>query len=326
MRSCIVAVLASLTVVAGPALAQGEPYPSKPVKFIVPVPPGGAADVMARMIAEHLQGKLGQPFVVENRPGAGSAIGMQAVAKSAPDGYTIGLGNIAANAINPAVQPDNVLKMYDPVKDFAPISLVGVTPLVLVVNAEKVPSKSVPEFIAYLKANPGKLSYGSSGNGSSLHIGMELFLLKTGTKMTHVPYKGSAPMVTDLISGQVDASMDAATSSWPHVQTGKLRPLGVSTKEPAFFAPDLPPIAQYVPGFDVKPWHGVMAPAKTPQPIVDKLSVEIQAFVKDPATQQKLKDRGVVPVGSSAAEFAKVMNDEYELYKQVVKDANIKAE
>lgn len=324
MKKHIVAALASLAVVAGPAFAQGEPYPSKPVKFIVPVPPGGAADVMARMIAEHLQGKLGQPFVVENRPGAGSAIGMQALAKSPPDGYTIGLGNIAANAIGPAVQPDQ--KLYDPIKDFAPISLVGVTPLVLVVNAEKVPSKTIPEFIAYLKANPNKLSYGSSGNGSSLQLGMELFLLKTGTKMTHVPYKGSAPMVTDLISGQVEASMDAATSSWPHVQSGKLRALGVSTKDRAFFAPDLPPIAQYVPGFDVKPWHGVMAPAKTPQPIVDKLSAEIQAFVKDPATQQKLKDRGVVPVGSSAVEFAKVMNDEYELYKQVVKDANIKPE
>ncbi len=307
-----------------PALAQTEPYPTKPIKFIVPVPPGGAADVMARMIAEHLQAKWGQPVVVENRPGAGSAIGIQALAKSAPDGYTIGLGNIAANAINPAVQPDN--RLYEPVKDFAPVSLVGVTPLVLVVNADKVPSKTVPEFIAYLKANPGKLSYGSSGNGSSLHIGMELFLLKTGTKMTHVPYKGSGPMVTDLIGGQVDASMDAATSSWPHVQSGKLRALGVSTKERAFFAPDLPPIAQFVPGFDVKPWHGVMAPAKTPQPIVDKLSAEIQAFVKDPATQAKLKDRGVVPVGSSAQEFAKVMNDEYELYRQVVRDANIKAE
>ena len=161
MKNVAIVALVSLAAFAGFATAQTEPYPSKPVKLIVPVPPGGAADVMARMIAEHLQTKLGQPFVVENRPGAGSAIGMQAVAKSPPDGYTIGLGNIAANAINPAVQPDNIGKMYDAVKDFAPISLVGVTPLVLVVNAEQVPSKTVPEFIAYLKANPNKLSYGS---------------------------------------------------------------------------------------------------------------------------------------------------------------------
>ena len=299
-------------------------YPSKPIKFIVPVPPGGAADVMARMIAEHLQTKWGQPVVVENRPGAGSSIGMQVVAKAPADGYTIGLGNIAGNAINPAVQATNLL--YEPVKDFAPISMVGVTPLVLVVNAQKIPAKSVPEFIAYVKANPGKVSYGSSGSGSSLHIAMELFMQKTGTKMVHVPYKGSAPMMTDLIGGQIDASIDAATTSMPQVQAGKLRALGVSTMQRAFFAPELPPIADFVPGFDIKPWHGVMAPAGTPAPIVAKLSNEIQAFIREPATQMKLKDRGVVPVGSSAQEFGKVMEDEYELFRKLVKEAGIKPE
>ena len=322
-RTLFAAALAGLALASAPAAAQApDNWPSRPVKFIVPVPPGGAADVMARMIAEHLSAKLGQPVVVENRPGAGSTIGMQALAKSAPDGYTIGLGNIAANAIGPAVQPTP----YDPIKDFAPGSLVGITPLVLVVNAEKIPAKTVPEFVAYLKANPGKVTFGSSGSGSSLHVGMELFMQKTGTKMVHVPYKGSAPMVTDLIAGQIDAAMDAATSSWPHVQSGKLRALGVSTLEPAFFAPDLPPIAKFVPGFDVKPWHGVMAPAATPAPIVNRLSTEIQAFVKMPETQQKLRDRGVVPVGSSAQDFAKTMRDEYDLYAKLVKDANIKAE
>src|SRR5947209_4756507 len=231
------------------ALAQtADNYPTKPIKFVVPVPPGGAADVMARMIAYHLSVKLGQPVVVENRPGAGSSIGMQLVAKAPPDGYTIGLGNIAANAINPAVQHENLL--YEPVKDFAPISLIGVTPLVLVVNAQKIPSKTVPEFIAYLKANPGKVSFGSSGSGSSLHVAMELFMQKTGTKMVHVPYKGSAPMMSDLLGGQIEATMDAATTAWPHVQSGKLRALGVSTAERAFFAPDLPPIREFVPGFD----------------------------------------------------------------------------
>ena len=299
-------------------------YPSKPIKFIVPVPPGGAADVMARMIAEHLQTKWGQPVVVENRPGAGSSIGMQVVAKAPADGYTIGLGNIAGNAINPAVQATNLL--YEPVKDFAPISMVGVTPLVLVVNAQKIPAKSVPEFIAYVKANPGKVSYGSSGSGSSLHIAMELFMQKTGTKMVHVPYKGSAPMMTDLIGGQIDAAIDAATTAWPHVQSGKLRALGVSTAQRAFFAPELPPIADFVPGFDIKPWHGAMAPAGTPAPIIAKLSNEIQAFLHQPVTQAKLKDRGVVPVGSSAQEFGKVMEEEYEMFRKLVKDANIKPE
>jgi len=325
MRKVLVAFMASAVFTAG-AFAQPtvESYPSRAVKFIVPVPPGGAADVMARMIAEHLQTKWGQPFVVENRPGASGSIGIEALAKSPPDGYTIGLGNIAANAINPAVQPD--LVRYQPVKDFAAISLVGVTPLVLVVNADKVPAKTVPEFIAYLKANPGKATYGSSGSGSSLHVAMELFLQQTGTTMVHVPYKGSAPMMTDLLGGQVDAAIDAATTAWPHVQSGKLRALGVSTAQRAFFAPDLPAIADFVPGYDVKPWHGVMAPAGTPAPIVAKLSSEIQAFLRLPATEAKLKERGIVRVGSSAPEFAKTMSDEYEFYRRLVKDANIKAE
>ena len=313
-----------LTLTPAAALAQPVDYPTRPIKLVVPVPPGGAADAMARLIAEHLQGKWGQPVVVENKPGAGSSLGMDAVAKAVPDGYTIGLGNIAANAINPAVRPGTF--PYQPVKDFAAISMVGVTPLILVVNAEKVPAKTLPEFIAYLKANPGKVPYGSSGSGSSLHVGMELFLQKTGTSMIHVPYKGSAPMLTDLLSGQVVASMDAAATSWPHVQTGKLRALGVSTTERAFFAPELAPIRDVVPGFDVKPWHGVMAPAGTPPAIVAKLSDEIQAFLRLPATEAKLRERGVVRVGSSAKEFGQAMNDEFEMYKTIVKDAGIKGE
>ena len=314
----------ALAALGAPALAQADGYPAKPIKFVVPVPAGGAADLMSRMIAEHLQGKWGQPVVVENRPGAGSSLGMDAVAKAAPDGYTIGMGNIAANAINPAVRPGNF--PYQPVKDFAAVSMVGVTPLVLVVNAEKVPAKTLPEFIAYLKANPGKVPYGSSGTGSSLHLAMELFQLRTGTQMIHVPYKGSAPMVTDLAGGQVVASMDAATTSWPHVQSGKLRALGVSTAQRAFFAPDVAPVADVVPGFDIKPWHGVMAPAGTPQPIVDKLAGEIRAFLRTSAAQDKLKAAGVAPVGSTPKEFAQAMNDDFELFKKVVKDANVKAD
>jgi tripartite-type tricarboxylate transporter receptor subunit TctC len=316
------ALLAALSSLSPWAMAQAGDYPTRTIKFIVPVPPGGAADAMSRMIAEHLQAKWGQTVVVENKPGAGSSLGMDGVAKATPDGYTIGMGNIAANAINPAVRP--AAFPYQPVKDFAAISLVGVTPLVLVVNAEKVPAKTLAEFVAYLKAHPGAVPYGSSGSGSSLHLGMELFLQKTGTTAIHVPYKGSAPMLTDLLSGQVVASMDAAATSWPHVQTGKLRALAVSTSQRAFFAPDLPAIADTLPGFDVKPWHGVMAPAGTPPAIVNKLSEEIQAFVRQPATQAKLRERGVVPVGSGAREFAQTMNDEFEMFKKVVKDAGVK--
>lgn len=317
----VTACSASLTL---PAVAQEAAYPNKPIRLIVPVPPGGAADAMARLVADHLQTKWGQPVTVDNKPGAGSAVGLGLLAKSPPDGYTIGMGNIAANAINPALQP--AAFTYQPVKDFAAISLIGVTPLILVVNAEKVPAKSIPEFIAYLKANPGKVAYGSSGTGSSLHIAMELFLQKTGTTMLHVPYKGSAPMMTDLLGGQVVASMDAATTSWPQVQAGKLRALGVAGSERAFFAPDLPLVRDVVPGFDVKPWHGLMAPAGTPPAIVNKISEEVQAFLRTPVAQSKLQDKGVVRVGSGAADFQAFMASEFELYKKVIQEAGIKAE
>ena len=306
------------------AQPAGPAYPSKPIKFVVPVPAGGAADVMARMIATHLQTKWGQAVVVDNKPGAGSSVGMAVVAKAAPDGYTIGMGNVAANAINPAVRPESF--PYDPVKDFAAVTMVGITPLILVVNPQKVPAHTLPEFVAYLKAHPGKLSYGSSGAGSALHVGMELFLQKTGTSMVHVGYKGSAPMLTDLLGGQIDASMDAAATSWPQVQTGKLRALGISTAQRADFAPDLPPIAQSVKGFEMNPWHGVMAPAGTPPAIVDKLATEIQAFLRQPDTEAKLRERGVVRVGSSAAEFAKTLHEEAAFYKKLVADTGIKAE
>ena len=305
------------------ALAQ-DGYPNKPVKLIVPVPPGGAADAMARLVADHLSQKWGQPVLVDNRAGAGSTIGLGVLSKSPPDGYTLGMGNIAANAINPALQP--ALSPYHPVNDFAAVSLIGVTPLVLVVHAEKVPAKTVREFVDYLKANPGKLAYGSSGVGSSLHIGMELFLQKTGTKMVHVPYKGSAPMVQDLLAGQVVAAMDAATTSWPHVQSGKLRGLGVASPERAFFAPELPLLSEVVSGFNVKPWHGLMAPAGTPPAIVNRISSDIQAFLRTPEATKALQDKGIVRVGNTAQEFQALMASEFETYKKVIAEAGIKPE
>ena len=318
------AVVLSLGLSVAVQAQDAASYPNKPIRLIVPVPPGGAADGMARLVADHLQAKWGQPVLVDNKPGAASAIGLGLLSKAPADGYTIGMGNIAANAINPALQPANF--PFNPVKDFAAISLIGVTPLILVVNADKVPSKTIPEFIAYLKANPGKVVYGSSGTGSSLHIAMELFLQKTGTTMLHVPYKGSAPMMTDLLGGQVLASMDAATTSWPQVQAGKLRALGVAGSERAFFAPDLPLVRDIVSGFDVKPWHGLMAPAGTPPAIVNKLSEEIQAFLRTPAAQAKLQAAGIVRVGNSAADFQAFMASEFELYKKIIQEAGIKAE
>lgn len=317
----LMVALASIDVYAQ---SDEDKYPQRPIKFVVPLAPGGVADVMSRMVADHLQAKWGQPVVVENRPGAGTSIGMALVAKAKPDGYTIGMGNIAANAIFPALSPDKVT--YHPVNDFAPVSLVGMTPSLLVVNTAKIQAKSIPELIAYLKANPGKASFGSSGTGTSLHIGMELFMIKTGTSMVHVPYKGSAPMLNDLISGQIDLALDAQSTSGPHIQSGKLLALGVTTAERAFFAPNVPAIKEFVPGFEVKAWHGVMAPAGTPPKIVSKLSDEIQAFLRLPGTEEKLRDRGVIRVGSTAGEFKALIADDFELYKGVIKQAGIKAE
>lgn len=317
-------VLASLGIAPAVQAQDAASFPNKPIRLIVPVPPGGAADAMARLVADHLQAKWGQPVMVDNKPGAASAVGLGLLAKAPADGYTIGMGNIAANAINPALNPANF--PFHPVKDFAAISLIGVTPLILVVNAEKVPARTVPEFVAYLKANPGKIAYGSSGTGSSLHIGMELFLQKTGTTMLHVPYKGSAPMMTDLLGGQVVASMDAATTAWPQVQAGKLRALGVAGPERAFFAPELPLLRDMVSGFDVKPWHGLMAPAGTPPAIVTKISEEVQAFLRTPTATTKLQEKGVIRVGNSASEFQSFMAAEFELYKKIIQDAGIKAE
>ncbi len=321
-RFCALASLALAVWSPLPATAQ-DGYPTKPIRLVVPVPPGGAADGMARMVAEHLQAKWGQPVVVDNKPGAGSSVGMSLVAKAPADGYTLGLGNIAANAINPALPPAQF--PYQPVRDFAAISVVGVTPLVLVVNAEKVPARSVAELVTFLKANPN-LAYGSSGVGSSLHLAMELFLQKTGTKMLHVPYKGSAPMTTDLLSGQVVAAIDAAATSMPHVQSGKLRALAVTASERAFFAPDLPLMRDLVPGFEMRPWHGMMAPAGTPAAILTKVSQEVNAVLRPPAARAKLQDRGIIPAGNTPAEFQAFMTSEFETYRKVIQDAGIKAD
>jgi tripartite-type tricarboxylate transporter receptor subunit TctC len=326
-RTTLTCVLVACALIFLSAMARAQDavaYPAKPIRLIVPFAPGGAADSMGRLIAEHLQTKWGQPVTVDNRPGAGSALGVGLLAKAPNDGYTIGLGNIAANAINPALQPTQF--SYQPVTDFSAITVVGVTPLVLVIHADKVPVKTLPEFIAYLKANPGKLAYGSSGTGTSLHIAMELFLQKTGTKMLHVPYKGSAPMMTDLLGGQVVAAMDAATTSWPQVQAGKLRALAVAGSEKAFFAPELPLLSDQVPGFDVKPWHGLLAPAGTPPAIISKISQEVRTFLRSPEAQVKFQDKGIVRVSSSPAEFQAFMAKELEMYKKIIQEAGIKAE
>lgn len=309
-----------------PALAQSadevNAYPNRTIKVIVPLAPGGSSDLMARVVAEQMNARLGQAMIVENRPGAGSLIGIDAVSKSAPDGYTLGMGNLPSLVLNPALQPDKM--PYDAVKAFLPISNVGLTPNILIVNPNKVAARTLKDFIAQLKATPNTLTYGSSGNGSALHIAMELLLANSGTKMIHVPYKGSSQFMADLLSGQIDAAMDAAATAMPHIRSGKLIALGVTTTEPAFFAPEIPPISATVPGPSLNGWHGFIAPAGTPTKIVARLQDAIRAAIADEAVQNKLKSAGIIPVGDTSEQFAAFLAEQRKANGAVIAKAGIK--
>lgn len=239
-----IALLASCIAAAGQA-----PYPNAPVRIIVPFAAGGASDLVARTVAERLQALWGQGVVIENIGGGGSNIGVAALARAKPDGYTLGLINASSHGMNKWLYKEKLA--YDPLRDFAPVSQLAITPNVLVVNPEKVPAKTVPEFIALLKQKPNMLNFGSSGVGTSLHVGMELFQQTTGTKLTHVPYRGSGPMMVDLLSGQLDVALDGAAVAWPYVEAGKLRVLATSIPQRASFMPDLPALSEFLPGFDV---------------------------------------------------------------------------
>jgi tripartite-type tricarboxylate transporter receptor subunit TctC len=304
------------------AAAQGN-WPERGLRIIVPLSPGGIADILARLLAEQLQTRLGRPVVVENRAGAGGAIGMEAVARAAPDGYTLGMGNIAANAILPALMRGRL--PYDPVRDFTPVSVVALTPSVLVVNPTRVPVRDLPEFLAHLRANPDKLNYGSSGIGTSLHLGMELLMLETGTRMTHVPFRGSSDMITAVVAGQVDLAIDGFATAWPHVQAGRLRAIAVPTAERLPFAPDLPAIAELVPGVTLSPWHGIMGPAGLPGAIAERLSAEIGTWLRMPAVAERIKGFGAIPAPNSPQDFAALMTTEVERFRDLITRTGITA-
>lgn len=308
---------------AAPSLARAQDaFPNKQIKFVVPWTPGGATDNISRIVTAKMSELLGQQVLIDNRAGGGGTIGTDAIAKAAPDGYTIGLITVSMFCMAPALYAK---LPYDPVKDFSPMAGMSVWPNMLVVHPS-VPAKTVPELIALLKANPGKYNMASSGSGTTIHLAGEMFKQLTGTDMVHVPYKGSAGAMQDLIAGNVHIMFDNMPSCWPHVQAGKLRALGVAGPERAFFAPELPLLRDMVNGFDLKPWHGLMAPAGTPPAIVNKISEEVQSFLRTPAAMAKLQAMGVIRVGNSAAEFQSFMAAEFELYKKIIQDAGIKAE
>jgi tripartite-type tricarboxylate transporter receptor subunit TctC len=310
--ACVL-VVASVKVAA---LAQvSEPYPSRPVRILVITPPGGTADLMARLIAGKLPDEIGGSFVVENRPGASGALASTTVAKSAPDGYVLLFSAINALAILP-----NLMKtlQYDAQKDLSPISLISYSPNLLLTHPS-FPAKTVPELIELLKANPGKYDYGSGGVGSSQQLAMALLLFATGTRMNHVPFSGGSGQLTAaLVGNTVGIGFDVMTTAMPHVRGGTLRPLGISSRGRSPSAPDIPAISEFVPGFEIVAWNAMLAPAGTPQPIIDKLSGAIGRILKSPEVTARLNELGTTPVGSSPAELADVIRSETKRFGEAL--------
>jgi len=305
------------------AAAAGDSYPDRPVRWIVPFPPGGAMDNIARTLGEAMGKSLGQSFVIENRAGAGGNIGATAVARAKPDGYTI---MIVANgmAVNPALYPDMA---YDPVKDFTPISLLAVVPNVLVVNPQRIQAKTVPEVIALAKAHPGKYTYASAGVGTSIHLAGELFAKMAGVQMLHVPYKGSGPAIADMLGGQVDYMFDSITSSKPHIDAGKLVAIAVTTRKRSAALPNVPTVAEAgLPGYELTPWFAAFAPAGTPPAVIDKLNRAMRDALKTPNVQGTLASIGAEPIGGSPAELRDYLASEIKSGRELIESRGIKME
>ncbi len=315
VRAFLCGVLAAMVSVA---TAQ-QPYPSKPIRVLVGVPPGGSTDAITRMFADWLQGSLGQPAVVENRPGANTAVAADAVAHAAPDGYTLLLATDAFLAM-----PLLTKVSFDAFKDFAPIGIVAVNRFVMAVHPS-MPVNTVQELIAYAKARPGKMNYGSSGNAGSSHLGVEWFKMLTGTDMVHIPYKGAGPALTDAIAGRYEISLWTTSAISPYVKSGKLKPLAVTGPARVPFMPEVPTFAEAgLPAYDHKVWQAVFAPAGTPKSIVGTINAEIAKMVASPKIKQKLEDSGVEPLLSTPEKFAAMMRaDSVELAK-LIKAANIR--
>jgi tripartite-type tricarboxylate transporter receptor subunit TctC len=315
-RAC--AILAAALVLPFASVAQADTaWPGKPIKWVVPFPPGGAMDVIARTLGDQAARELGQPFVIENR----GNIGADYVAKQPADGYTIMITSIGM-ATNKALY---ARLGYDPVKDFAPISLLAVVPNVLVVNAAKSPDRSVKDVVDRARREPGKLTYASAGNGTSIHLAGEVFASMAGVNLMHVPYKGSSPAVTDMLGGQVDLMFDSITSARPHIQSGKLRALGVTTSKRSSALPDVPTIAEAgVPGYEVSPWFAVFAPAGTPAGVVGRLNRVLNAAMQQPDIRRKLEGVGAEPIGTTPQELAAHLNKELDRWGALIKARGIR--
>jgi tripartite-type tricarboxylate transporter receptor subunit TctC len=303
------------------SLAQAQTYPSRPIRLIIGYPPGGSADITARLTGQFLTERLGQPVVIESRPGAATNLATEAVVRAAPDGYTL-LLVAPANAIN-ATLYDKL--NFNFLQDIVPVAGIIRFSNVVVVNPS-LPIKSIPELIAYAKANPGKLNMASSGAGSTIHMSGELFKMLTGINMVHVPYRGGAPALTDLMGGQVQVMFDNIPTSAGHIKAGKLRGLAVTSAEPSELLPDLPTVAQFLPGYEASAWYGLGAPKGTPKEIVDTINKAMNAVLADPKAQARFKELGATLLPGSPADFGRLMVDETEKWGKVVKFAGIKGE
>jgi tripartite-type tricarboxylate transporter receptor subunit TctC len=315
-------VTAAALVLCAFGATAADTYPSKPIKWVVPFPPGGAMDSMARTLGEKLSTSMKQPVIIENRPGAGGSIGSNLVAKAAPDGHTIMIVSIG-QAVNPSIYPK---LPYDAVRDFEPVSLVGIVPNLLVAHPS-VKANNVKELITLAKAQPGKITYASAGNGTTVHLAAELFNSMAGVDIMHVPYKGSAPAVTDLMGGQVNIMFDSLSSAKPYVEAGKLKALAVTTAKRSNAFPNVPTIAESgLPGYELSGWYAVFVPAKTPKPVVDRLHAELMKALKQDDVRARFALIGAEPVGSSPQELAATLKAETARWEKIVRERNIKAD
>jgi tripartite-type tricarboxylate transporter receptor subunit TctC len=303
------------------AVAAQAQYPNKPIKLVVPWPPGGAVDTIGRLVADSVTTQLGQPVIVDNRAGAAGAIGSDVVAKSEPDGYTLLMGSTTVISVNPALQK----LPYQPT-DFSPITMVAFVPHILVINAD-VPASNLKEFVAYVKANPGKISYASAGPGTPHHIAGEMFKSMAGVDMLQVPYKGTGPALIDLLANRVQFMSVEAVAALPHVKAGKLKALGVATPQRNALAPEIPTVGEAgLPGFEVTAWYGVVAPKGVPRDAASKLAAAISKSLDNQAFRDKLSGMGATPVGGTPDQFGEILTRENAKWAKAIKDANIRLE